>query len=49
VPGAAGGKGAGTAAPGTSLSRAENGTGHQAGLEELAELEIERVRTKGLA
>jgi hypothetical protein len=49
VPGATGPRGAGTAAPGTPLSRADDGNGHQADLEEFAEAEIERLKAKGLA
>ena len=49
VPGATGPRGAGTAALGTSLCRAENENGQQPELQELAELEIDRLRRKGLA
>jgi KaiC/GvpD/RAD55 family RecA-like ATPase len=46
VPGVTGPTGAGTAAPGTSPSRAESGNGHQPDLEEYAETEIERLQAK---
>jgi hypothetical protein len=46
LPGATGPTDAGNAATGNSPSRAESGNGHQGNLDEYAEAEIERIRSK---